>query len=178
MPSGVRSVSLREALKDRISTFARDANARVGNYGPQHDSRIALLIEKDLNVDGSFFGELDCVFEQIGEDLKDAMRAKDTNALMVLRALKSAIKYAAIEKGGADAELVDLNAGHKLLDDGAKMAIGVHLQGLDEGIADHRDPRACRPRELVVGIAVPAVFLLAGRNTGIYIGFAERIGVD
>jgi uncharacterized protein YqeY len=48
--------------------------------------------------------------QQIGEDLKDAMRAKDTNALMVLRALKSAIKYAAIEKGGADAELDEVEA--------------------------------------------------------------------
>ena len=43
--------------------------------------------------------------QQIGEDLKDAMRAKDADTLMVLRSLKSAIKYAAIEKGGADAEL-------------------------------------------------------------------------
>lgn len=43
--------------------------------------------------------------QQIGEDLKNAMRAKDSVALMVLRALKSAVKYAAIEKGGADAEL-------------------------------------------------------------------------
>ena len=42
---------------------------------------------------------------QIGEDLKNAMRAKDSVALMVLRALKSAVKYAAIEKGGADAVL-------------------------------------------------------------------------
>lgn len=48
--------------------------------------------------------------QQIGEDLKNAMRAKDSNALMVLRALKSAIKYAAIEKGGADAELDEVEA--------------------------------------------------------------------
>lgn len=48
--------------------------------------------------------------QQIGEDLKDAMRAKDAIALMVLRALKSAIKYAAIEKGGADAELDEVEA--------------------------------------------------------------------
>lgn len=48
--------------------------------------------------------------QKIGEDLKDAMRAKDSIALMVLRALKSAIKYAAIEKGGADAELDEVEA--------------------------------------------------------------------
>ena len=42
---------------------------------------------------------------RILEDLKSAMKAKDTVALSVLRGLKSAIKYAAIEQGGADAEL-------------------------------------------------------------------------
>jgi uncharacterized protein YqeY len=42
---------------------------------------------------------------QLSEDLKSAMRAKDSLALNTLRALKSALKNAAIEKGGADAEL-------------------------------------------------------------------------
>ena len=45
------------------------------------------------------------IAEQLGEDLKAAMRAKDTVALNTLRALKSAMKNAAIEKGGANAEL-------------------------------------------------------------------------
>ena len=36
--------------------------------------------------------------ERIDADLKDAMRAKDTGRLNVLRMLKSALKYAAIEK--------------------------------------------------------------------------------
>jgi hypothetical protein len=36
--------------------------------------------------------------EQIDSDLKDAMRAKDAGKLAVLRGLKSALKYAAIEK--------------------------------------------------------------------------------
>ncbi len=36
--------------------------------------------------------------ERIDADLKDAMRAKDTSRLNVLRMLKSALKYAAIEK--------------------------------------------------------------------------------
>lgn len=44
---------------------------------------------------------------QITEDIKTAMRAKDTVALNVVRALKSAIKYAAIEKLGAEGELPD-----------------------------------------------------------------------
>lgn len=45
--------------------------------------------------------------EQITEDIKTAMRAKDTVALSTLRALKSAVKNVAIEKGGADAVLDD-----------------------------------------------------------------------
>ena len=46
--------------------------------------------------------------EQIDADLKDAMRAKDAEKLAVLRGLKSALKYAAIEK--SDAALDDTAA--------------------------------------------------------------------
>ena len=42
---------------------------------------------------------------EIVDQLKDAMRAKDSVAMNVLRALKSALKYAAIEKLGAEGEL-------------------------------------------------------------------------
>lgn len=45
--------------------------------------------------------------ETIANDLKDAMRARDQTAMLTLRALKSACKYAAVEKYGADAELPD-----------------------------------------------------------------------
>lgn len=45
--------------------------------------------------------------ERIDADLKDAMRAKDANRLNVLRMLKSGMKNAAIEKGGAEAVLDD-----------------------------------------------------------------------
>jgi uncharacterized protein YqeY len=45
--------------------------------------------------------------QRISEDLKTAMKAKDTLALNVIRGLKSAMKYAAIEKLGADGELDD-----------------------------------------------------------------------
>jgi hypothetical protein len=48
--------------------------------------------------------------QRIDTDLKDAMRAKDAGKLNVLRMLKSAIKNAAIEKGGATAELDDAEA--------------------------------------------------------------------
>jgi uncharacterized protein YqeY len=44
---------------------------------------------------------------QIVEDMKTAMKAKDSVALNVIRALKSAIKYAALEKAGAEGELDD-----------------------------------------------------------------------
>ena len=49
--------------------------------------------------------------ERIDSDLKEAMRAKDARKLGVLRLLKSALKYAAIEKSGAelnDAEAVQV----------------------------------------------------------------------
>ena len=48
--------------------------------------------------------------ERIDSDLKEAMRGKDTTKLGVLRMLKSALKYAAIAKSGAEAELNDAEA--------------------------------------------------------------------
>ena len=50
------------------------------------------------------------ISERIDSDLKDAMRAKDAGKLSVLRMLKSAIKYAAIEKSGAEGQLDDAEA--------------------------------------------------------------------
>jgi len=48
--------------------------------------------------------------ERVDSDLKEAMRAKETRKLGVLRMLKSALKYAAIAKSGAEAELSDAEA--------------------------------------------------------------------
>jgi uncharacterized protein YqeY len=48
--------------------------------------------------------------ERVDEDLKQAMRDKNAAKLGVLRMLKSALKYAAIEKGGADGDLNDAEA--------------------------------------------------------------------
>src|ERR1043166_4927168 len=48
--------------------------------------------------------------QSVDSDLKEAMRAKDTTKLAVLRMLKSALKYAAIAKSGAEAELSDSEA--------------------------------------------------------------------
>jgi len=48
--------------------------------------------------------------QRLDSDLKDAMRAKDATRLGVLRMLKSALKYAAIEKSGAEGELDDAEA--------------------------------------------------------------------
>ena len=50
------------------------------------------------------------ISEHIDADLKDAMRAKDAAKLGVLRMLKSAIKYAAIEKSGGEGQLDDAEA--------------------------------------------------------------------
>jgi uncharacterized protein len=48
--------------------------------------------------------------QRVDSDLKDAMRAKDATKLGVLRMLKSALKYAAIAKSDAEAELDDVEA--------------------------------------------------------------------
>ena len=48
--------------------------------------------------------------ERVDSDLKDAMRAKDAAKLGVLRMLKSALKYSAIEKSGPEAQLDDAEA--------------------------------------------------------------------
>jgi uncharacterized protein YqeY len=48
--------------------------------------------------------------QRVDADLKEAMRAKDATKLNVLRMLKSALKYAAIAKSGAEAELSDAEA--------------------------------------------------------------------
>jgi uncharacterized protein YqeY len=48
--------------------------------------------------------------QRVDSDLKGAMRAKDATKLNVLRMLKSALKYAAIAKSDAEAELSDAEA--------------------------------------------------------------------
>ena len=48
--------------------------------------------------------------ERVDNDLKEAMRAKDAGRLGVLRMLKSAMKYAAIEKAGAEGTITDADA--------------------------------------------------------------------
>src|SRR2546430_11170655 len=48
--------------------------------------------------------------ERLDSDLKEAMRARDTTKLGVLRMLKSALNYAAIAKSGQEAELSDAEA--------------------------------------------------------------------
>ena len=48
--------------------------------------------------------------QQIDNDLKEAMKAREAERLGVLRMLKAALKNAAIEKGGATAVLDDAEA--------------------------------------------------------------------
>ena len=50
------------------------------------------------------------IIQRVDSDLKEAMRAKDITKLGVLRMLKSALKYAAIAKSGAETELSDPEA--------------------------------------------------------------------
>ncbi len=58
----------------------------------------------------SFFITMSTLAAQLTEDMKSAMRAKDSVTLNVVRNLKSALKYAAIEKLGAEGELEDTDA--------------------------------------------------------------------
>ena len=48
--------------------------------------------------------------QRVDSDLKEAMRAKEATKVGVLRMLKSALKYAAIAKSGAESELSDAEA--------------------------------------------------------------------
>jgi uncharacterized protein YqeY len=50
--------------------------------------------------------------QRVDEDLKQAMREKNATKLGVLRMLKSAFKYSAIEKSAAKGELNDSEAAH------------------------------------------------------------------
>jgi uncharacterized protein YqeY len=47
---------------------------------------------------------------QVDNDIKEAMRARETVRLTALRMLKTAMKNAAIDKGGAEATLDDIEA--------------------------------------------------------------------
>jgi uncharacterized protein YqeY len=47
---------------------------------------------------------------RIDQDLKDAMKARQSDRLNVIRMLKSSLKLASIEQGGADARLNDAAA--------------------------------------------------------------------
>jgi uncharacterized protein YqeY len=50
------------------------------------------------------------LLQRVDSDLKEAMRARNTTKLGVLRMLKSALKYAAIAKSGTEAEMSDAEA--------------------------------------------------------------------
>ena len=50
------------------------------------------------------------LLNRVESDLKEAMRARDTMKLGVLRMLKSALKYAAIAKSDAETDLSDAEA--------------------------------------------------------------------
>jgi uncharacterized protein len=64
------------------------------------------LQDRQLHL-GAVIVPLMTLQERVDANLKEAMRAKDATKLSVLRMLKSALKYAAIAKSGAEAELSD-----------------------------------------------------------------------
>lgn len=64
----------------------------------------------DTSAAAPTLAPMSTINEQIANDLKDAMRAKDQTAMTALRALKSALKYAAVEKLGAEGELGEADA--------------------------------------------------------------------
>jgi uncharacterized protein YqeY len=64
----------------------------------------------DGQARGGNFYFMSALSTQLTEDMKTAMRAKDTVTLNVVRNLKSALKYAAIEKLGAEGELEEVDA--------------------------------------------------------------------
>lgn len=59
---------------------------------------------------GDFDKTMSSLATQLTEDMKTAMRAKDAVTLNVVRNLKSALKYGAIEKLGAEGELAEADA--------------------------------------------------------------------
>ena len=82
------------------------------------------------------------------DDLKEAMKTKDTTALTVLRALKSAVKYAAIEQHGADGDLDEagsLAVVRKQIKQRQDSIESFEKAGRDDRAATGRTPRArCR----------------------------------
>ena len=61
----------------------------------------------DTSAESHYFPHMSKITERIPEDMKTAMKAKDSAKLTVLRALKTALTNAAIEKGGLGTELDD-----------------------------------------------------------------------
>jgi len=79
---------------------------------------------------------------RIDEEIKAAMRAKETVKLTVLRMLKSAVKNAALEKGGADALLDDaevVSVARKLVKQREDSIAGFEKGGRPELAAKERE---------------------------------------
>ena len=79
--------------------------------------------------------------ERIDHDLKEAMKARETAKLGALRMLKSAFKYAAIEKSGADAVVDDetaLSVIRKQIKQRENAAAGFEQGGRHEQAASER----------------------------------------
>lgn len=125
---------------------------------------------------------------QISEDLKNAMRAKDTVALNVIRNLKSALKYAAIEKLGAEGELGDTEAVAVVRKEIKKLqdsVDGAEKAGRPEAVAAARAeiavlekylPRALDPAKLdaLIAEAIAATGAASKKEMGKVIGALKQ----
>src|SRR5215471_17844258 len=94
-PKAVHARTVGALLVRRLLGVCTRARVAVGRHRQVHF--VVVIVQMTLQ-------------ERVDSDLTEAMRAKDATKLRVLRMLKSALKYAAIAKSGAEADLSDAEA--------------------------------------------------------------------
>jgi len=99
MRRGAVAASLRRGVSQGIKSTSTPATAGRLCRGYKSTIACSYVVSPHMTLQ-----------ERVDSDLKEAMRAKDTTKLAVMRMLKSALKYAAIAKSDADAELSDAEA--------------------------------------------------------------------
>jgi uncharacterized protein YqeY len=126
--------------------------------------------------------------DRIDADIKEAMKAKQSVRLGVLRMLKSALKNAAIEQGGAAVRLEE-TAGLAVLRKEAKKrqdSIEGFLSGGRQDLADKEQeelailaeylPKPLTPEEL--GALVEAAIAEVGANTKAFMGQIMKVATQ
>jgi len=98
----------------RVGFGLRAGCPRHGGVGwragyPCHGLGFSVLVNFACQMGGvAYLASMNALEQRITEDMKTAMRAKDQVSLIVIRSLKAGLQNAAIERGGAGAELDDL----------------------------------------------------------------------